>query len=102
MNRRTSSDKETSDQLEKGDIILGPADDRPIGDLFYCSRPNLEQKFRQYIVVKDDEEKPMSNELKICGTCTAFDPENQICNKNGLETDELDTCPMHTPPEEEK
>ena len=43
--------------LKKGDIILGPADDRPIGDLFYCPRPNLEQKFRQYIVVKDDEEK---------------------------------------------
>lgn len=44
----------------------------------------------------------MSNELKICGTCTAFDPENQICNKNGLPTDELETCPMHTPPEEEE
>lgn len=44
----------------------------------------------------------MSNELKICGTCTAFDPENQICNKNGLPTDELEAdCPMHTPSEEE-
>lgn len=44
----------------------------------------------------------MSEELKICGTCTAFDPEHMICDKNGLPTDELDSCGMHTPPEEEE
>ena len=50
-------EKKPLTNLKKGDIILGPADNRPIGDLFYCPRPNLNQKFRQYKVVKDDEEK---------------------------------------------
>jgi len=44
----------------------------------------------------------MSETLRICETCAAFDPENLICNKNGLPTDNFDSCGRHETPEEEE